>query len=643
MCSGKPGGNERQRNGRTSSLSRMSPQKEQQPSKKWNTDGVGAGKLGDGQMNVRRSSRERKPDRKYTPFCSFYEERFQARNEGGSKENSATTTTRVSDDDCFIDDTCDSLRNTPNQYLRENKTVKKTTEDYEKLAAALPQPGVTQRALQCEVFDPPVEDTVHWSPIEKCLFLDDFLQHPKDFFAIAKCLRHKTTKDCIAFYYASKKTVPYKAVVAEFDKRQKSWGECHAWDATVHAAIGVGAVVHISENKKQPPVFLFPHAGDDRRGMSYYASDAVDHTKQELFALGRRSKRAAKTKIVKQPRTPVQNRADSTFIPETVNSTAAANTATSRILMESEIGQVGEDDITSRLIDSHDDTVTENYTDIVTECNSRTETPPFVEEAKVLLPEDLITNTAGLATPTHCTTKSRESNQITVERASTSTSKGEDPAAAFVSVDTSSIAIPPAFATPLKDEEKQGFDAAAQSGNGSDDGDSITSMVSSIAKSEDDSEKNTSRQLHANQKKATPTPSKTDTTSSMIETLKIADVKAMIISEPKNRLSEPEALDPVDPPRLRCRDKLAKKEPPTFHYKEVQSSCFSGSNSEEVKSVTPARKGEQSNLSETIRVGTQPFTSDEKVNRRLDYTSKTYKCNNLISDNLSRFYIRIDI
>ena len=46
-----------------------------------------------------------------------------------------------------------------------------------------------------------------WSDLEKCVFLDKFLQYPKNFGKIAAFLRNKTAKDAVAFYYDSKKSI----------------------------------------------------------------------------------------------------------------------------------------------------------------------------------------------------------------------------------------------------------------------------------------------------------------------------------------------------------------------------------------------------------------------------------------------------
>jgi hypothetical protein len=88
-----------------------------------------------------------------------------------------------------------------------------------------------------------------WTDMEKCIFLDRFMQHPKDFRKIASFLRNKTTKDCVEFYYDSKQTVPYKAALKEHIMRRKRRGDYHIWDATIQAALSVGAVVEAGQSE----------------------------------------------------------------------------------------------------------------------------------------------------------------------------------------------------------------------------------------------------------------------------------------------------------------------------------------------------------------------------------------------------------
>lgn len=99
-----------------------------------------------------------------------------------------------------------------------------------------------------------------WSDMEKCIFLDRFLQFPKDFHRIASFLRNKTTKDCVAFYYNSKQMVPYKGALKEHMMRRKRRGDYQIWDASIQAAISVGATVTAGTSEEKPLVFSLPNS-----------------------------------------------------------------------------------------------------------------------------------------------------------------------------------------------------------------------------------------------------------------------------------------------------------------------------------------------------------------------------------------------
>ena len=96
--------------------------------------------------------------------------------------------------------------------------------------------------------------------MNKCIFLDRFLQHPKDFRRIASFLKYKTTKDCIAFYYHSKKTVPYKHALKEHMQRKKCRGDAVPWDATIQACLSMGAVVKAGSGPERPLKFVLPES-----------------------------------------------------------------------------------------------------------------------------------------------------------------------------------------------------------------------------------------------------------------------------------------------------------------------------------------------------------------------------------------------
>ncbi|KAL3810278.1 hypothetical protein ACHAXA_008646, partial [Cyclostephanos tholiformis] len=97
-----------------------------------------------------------------------------------------------------------------------------------------------------------------WSDMEKCIFLDRFLHHPKDFRKIASFLKNKSTKDCVKFYYNSKKTVPYKHALKEFIQRKNRRGDVVSWDATIQACLSMGAVVKAGCSPEKPLKFLLP-------------------------------------------------------------------------------------------------------------------------------------------------------------------------------------------------------------------------------------------------------------------------------------------------------------------------------------------------------------------------------------------------
>ena len=108
-----------------------------------------------------------------------------------------------------------------------------------------------------------------WTDMEKCIFFDRFLQHPKDFRKIASFLKNKTTHDCISFYYDSKQTVPYKAALKEHLIRKKRKGEGVSWEATIQSAISLGATVTKGVDIDRPLTFTLP-PGDNTFYTKYF-------------------------------------------------------------------------------------------------------------------------------------------------------------------------------------------------------------------------------------------------------------------------------------------------------------------------------------------------------------------------------------
>jgi nuclear receptor co-repressor 1 len=44
-----------------------------------------------------------------------------------------------------------------------------------------------------------------WTDVEKAIFREKYLEHPKNFTRIAANLEQKTVQDCVQYYYLSKK------------------------------------------------------------------------------------------------------------------------------------------------------------------------------------------------------------------------------------------------------------------------------------------------------------------------------------------------------------------------------------------------------------------------------------------------------
>ena len=96
-----------------------------------------------------------------------------------------------------------------------------------------------ESALSCRhICDPLVEEVIssqchQWSDLEKCIFVDKFLQYPKSFGKIAAFFMHKRACDCARLYYDTKYAIDYKALLREHQQRRR--GVRISWDVTAKA------------------------------------------------------------------------------------------------------------------------------------------------------------------------------------------------------------------------------------------------------------------------------------------------------------------------------------------------------------------------------------------------------------------------
>merc|ERR1740130_481637 len=77
------------------------------------------------------------------------------------------------------------------------------------------------------------------SDVERVIFIDKFLQFPKDFCRIAQFLTSKTTRDCVAYYYATKKTIPYKELLREQLLRRRGKPSWAVMRDAIRAIVGI--------------------------------------------------------------------------------------------------------------------------------------------------------------------------------------------------------------------------------------------------------------------------------------------------------------------------------------------------------------------------------------------------------------------
>lgn len=61
-----------------------------------------------------------------------------------------------------------------------------------------------------------------WTPSEKEIFKEKYLQHPKNFVVISSYLDRKSVADCVQYYYLSKKTENYKQLFRRARQRTRN-------------------------------------------------------------------------------------------------------------------------------------------------------------------------------------------------------------------------------------------------------------------------------------------------------------------------------------------------------------------------------------------------------------------------------------
>lgn len=79
-----------------------------------------------------------------------------------------------------------------------------------------------------------------WTDIEKLVFIDRFLQYPKNFFKVAAGLANKDARDCVSFYYDVKKLAGFKRLLRQHGTALRRRETRDGWIVVVRAAQAIG-------------------------------------------------------------------------------------------------------------------------------------------------------------------------------------------------------------------------------------------------------------------------------------------------------------------------------------------------------------------------------------------------------------------
>lgn len=90
-----------------------------------------------------------------------------------------------------------------------------------------------------------------WTPSEKEIFKEKYLQHPKNFVVIASYLDRKSVADCVQYYYLSKKTENYKRLFRKARQRTRNKSntqKVNSANASVADILTTGKYFHFLED-----------------------------------------------------------------------------------------------------------------------------------------------------------------------------------------------------------------------------------------------------------------------------------------------------------------------------------------------------------------------------------------------------------
>lgn len=97
-----------------------------------------------------------------------------------------------------------------------------------------------------------------WTPSEKDVFREKYLQHPKNFIMISSYLERKSVADCVQYYYLSKKTENYKQLLRKSRRTRSSRNNMQKVNSSANAStvdiLTTGVTTRLQREQQQKTV-----------------------------------------------------------------------------------------------------------------------------------------------------------------------------------------------------------------------------------------------------------------------------------------------------------------------------------------------------------------------------------------------------
>lgn len=124
-----------------------------------------------------------------------------------------------------------------------------------------------------------------WSEVEQLIFKEKFLLYGKDFHAVAKHLPHKTTRDCVEYYYREKNRLNLKSALKKAMRQQrakKKAAEARKAEKEVVPGPGRSYLIHPTESTTTGAASGPGRRGRPKEGTAGRVAKVINETRAEV-------------------------------------------------------------------------------------------------------------------------------------------------------------------------------------------------------------------------------------------------------------------------------------------------------------------------------------------------------------------------